>query len=292
MVDDLPASSIGEGYILQLNVEAAGSEGLVRPVQGGDVGHRLQPVQLGGDLLVQEGAVPHDLHLGVEDKGRHQEQKAVGQGDGPLQVEEGGQEHEGAAGELEHQNIEPQGGQGCLLLIQRRLLPPVEGLVHRAVLPHRLGEGAQHRDAPDVLQRLGDQLLLRLLHLGGVLCRGFLHHSQHIEAHQQAYQGQQGEPGAEKQHHYNDDDRHGHAAGDVRDKQHGILLQLHHRGGKGGLDGAQALVGEVTHGGAFHLLADSQPVVPEDVEALGAHRDVLQPLEQETAEHAGKGTGQ
>lgn len=136
MVDDLPASSIGEGYILQLNVEATGSEGLVRPVQGGDVGHRLQPVQLGGDLLVQEGAVPHDLHLGVEDKGRHQEQKAVGQGDGPLQVEEGGQEHEGAAGELEHQNIEPQGGQGCLLLIQRRLLPPAEGLIHRAVLPY------------------------------------------------------------------------------------------------------------------------------------------------------------
>ena len=58
MVDDLPASSIGEGYILQLDVEAAGSEGLVRPVQGGDVGHRLQPVQLGGDLLVQEGASP------------------------------------------------------------------------------------------------------------------------------------------------------------------------------------------------------------------------------------------
>ena len=120
-----------------------------------------------------------------------------------------------------------------------------------------------------------------------MLCRGFLHHSQHIEAHQQARQGQQGEPGAEKQHHYNNDDRHGHAAGDVRDKQHGILLQLHHRGGEGGLDGAQALVGEVAHGGAFHLLADSQPVVPEDVEALGAHGDVLQPLEQETAEHAG-----
>ena len=56
---------------------------------------------------------PHDLHLGVEDKGRHQEQKAVGQGDGPLQVEEGGQEHEGAAGELEHQNIEPQAGRAA-----------------------------------------------------------------------------------------------------------------------------------------------------------------------------------
>ena len=58
MVDDLPASSIGEGYILQLDVEAAGSEGLSVRSREGMLGHRLQPVQLGGDLLVQEGASP------------------------------------------------------------------------------------------------------------------------------------------------------------------------------------------------------------------------------------------
>ena len=78
---------------------------------------------------------------------------------------------------------------------------------------------------------------------------------------------------------------HQHAAGEIHNGHHGILLQLRDGGSEDRLNATQLLLRKVAHGSSSHPISDGQPVIPEHIKSPGTHGNIHQPLKEDSQQY-------